>query len=325
MVGSYLVDRFASLYDLLVPSHAAFDITNRDHVMAYVLKNRPDVVIHAAGVTDPKNAEKERGDESGLCFRTNVLGTRYMKEASERVGAFLIHISTGSVFFGNDKSPGPFREDAPIPKALNGMSWYGWTKVLSEREVGKGGAIVRLSKPLQEISFDPKNSFARPGLAKLKKCDYLGKLLFEYENHMLAGLMHDQYFPVVSMDEVARLLRWIIDHKKSGIYHAASPDVVSPIELFRYALLRPTSPRECFAGLRKCAALRVMGNAESRTIQSFTFDEFVKTQELPLRYQKYSAIDSRGTVEKTGIQFLPWKKAVDKIEDLHTSVIARPF
>jgi dTDP-4-dehydrorhamnose reductase len=195
------------------------------------------------------------------------------------------------VFFGNDKNPGPFSENEPLPNILNGMSWYGWTKVLSEREVGKGGAIVRLSKPLQCLSHERLN------LLWLDKRDYLGKLLFEYENHMLAGLMHDQYFPVVSMDEVVQLLNWIIIHKSPGIYHAASPDVTSPFKLLRYAL-------------------SVMSDAKSDMPQSISFDEFMKTQEMPLRHQKYSAIESQGTTKKTGIQFRGWKQVVKRSLEL---------
>ncbi|MBI5613627.1 sugar nucleotide-binding protein [Candidatus Gottesmanbacteria bacterium] len=289
MVGTNLQDTYSSIYDLLVPSHDELDIVDSKSVMVYVAKHIPDVIIHAAGVTDPKKAESERGDEGGRCFRTNVLGTRYIKEASDSVGAFFIHISTGSVFFGNDKNSGPFSENTPLPESLGGMSWYGWTKVLAEKEAGKKSAIVRLSKPLQKISF------ARPGLAKLEigtklKRDFLGKLLDEYKNHTLAGLMTDQYFPIVSMGEVVQLLTFIINHKRSGVYHAASPDMTTPFELLSYVL-----------GVKG----KVLGIKRQR------FDEFIKTQELPLRHQKYSAIDSQETMRKTGMRFLDWKKVVE--------------
>jgi dTDP-4-dehydrorhamnose reductase len=281
MVGGYVADHCAPLYDVLVASHAECDVTNRENVMAYMLTHMPDVVVHAAGIADPKKAEAERGDEGGQCFRTNVLGTRNMKEAADRAGAFFIHISTGSVFFGSDKHPGPFDEYAPLSKELGGMSWYGWTKALAEKEAGKKSAIVRLSKPLVDI-------FARKCLAKLKR-DYLAKLLYEYKHHTLAGLMTDQFFPVVSLSEVAQLLCWIIEHKSPGVYHAASPDMTTPYTLVRYAL-----------GGR--------GKALRSTRQKF--DEFTAVQDLPLRHQRYSAIDSRQTTEKTGIKFRGWKYVV---------------
>ena len=45
------------LQDILAPSRAELDVTDRDAVSAYVASHNPDIVIHAAAVTNNSHIE----------------------------------------------------------------------------------------------------------------------------------------------------------------------------------------------------------------------------------------------------------------------------
>jgi dTDP-4-dehydrorhamnose reductase len=62
---------------------------------------RPDVIIHAAALTDVDGAARD----PDLAYRINALGTRNVAVASEVAGAALLAISTNEVFDGAGHEP----------------------------------------------------------------------------------------------------------------------------------------------------------------------------------------------------------------------------
>ena len=86
---------------------------------------KPDVVVHAATLTDVDKCELNKD----LAWRVNVEGTKNIAEASKRVaGAFLVYISTDYVFSGEK---GYYVEsDSPEP-----VNYYGLTKLEAETVV----------------------------------------------------------------------------------------------------------------------------------------------------------------------------------------------
>ncbi len=113
------------------------DITERDAVGQVVDGFRPDLVIHAGAWTAVDACETT----PDLAFATNALGSRHVAEASARVGAHFVYLSTDYVFDGTlDR---PYTEwDAPGP-----VSVYGRSKLGGEREVqaimGPSATVVR--------------------------------------------------------------------------------------------------------------------------------------------------------------------------------------
>ncbi len=104
-----------------------FDITNEKETMNFIVQYNPDVVVHCAAYTAVDKAE----DERELCYNINVLGTRYISLACEKINAKMVYISTDYVFDG--KGDLPFGTDySPEP-----INYYGQTKYLGELEVQK--------------------------------------------------------------------------------------------------------------------------------------------------------------------------------------------
>ncbi|MCU1491532.1 MAG: dTDP-4-dehydrorhamnose reductase, partial [Acidimicrobiaceae bacterium] len=95
----------------------------------------PDLVIHPAALTAVDACETD----PDRAFAVNAIGTRHLAEASRRVGAHLVYVSTDYVFDG--RSERPYREwDTPNP-----LSVYGMSKLGGERELDASCTVVRTS------------------------------------------------------------------------------------------------------------------------------------------------------------------------------------
>jgi dTDP-4-dehydrorhamnose reductase len=100
------------------------DITDQGAVEKTLADKLPEVVIHAASITDLDLCEQN----PELAFRVNATATGFLAEACRKVGIFLIYVSTDYVFDGEQ---GNYREhDQPNP-----VNVYGKSKLLGEQEV----------------------------------------------------------------------------------------------------------------------------------------------------------------------------------------------
>src|SRR6478736_7324490 len=88
-LGSELVKHFGN-HDVLTPFHNELDIKDTFNVMEYIENERPDIVLHAAAITDNRFAEKN----PELAIKTNIVGTANVACACIRTGTRLVYIST---------------------------------------------------------------------------------------------------------------------------------------------------------------------------------------------------------------------------------------
>jgi dTDP-4-dehydrorhamnose reductase len=128
----------ASGDDVVAFTHAELNIADRDSVLAAVTATRPDAVVNAAAWT---NVDACEGDPD-RALAINGMAVRWLVEASHRVGAHLVHISTDFVFDGElDRPYHEWDDTGPI-------NVYGATKQVGEQEalvLGPGAAVVRTS------------------------------------------------------------------------------------------------------------------------------------------------------------------------------------
>jgi len=103
------------------------DITIQTDVDDFLQNYRPDVIIHCAAFTAVDKAE----DDKELCYKINVLGTKYLVASAKKLNAKFLYISTDYVFNGEGEAPFSIN-DAPNP-----INYYGLTKFQGELEVLK--------------------------------------------------------------------------------------------------------------------------------------------------------------------------------------------
>lgn len=114
------------------------DITDESATIDAIKKIKPDVIIHAAAMTDVDGCETDP-DRANLI---NVTGTKNVSLGAKSAGAVIFFISTDYVFDGEKKEP--YLEYDPT----NPISVYGKTKLLGEqlvKEIVPNYSIIRTS------------------------------------------------------------------------------------------------------------------------------------------------------------------------------------
>ena len=124
--------------ELVATTRATLDIADRDAVYQAVTSLRPDVVLHAAAYTAVDAAESD----PDTAYQVNALACRWIADASRRVGAHLVAVSTDYVFDGTKAEP-YVEWDRPDPQSV-----YGRSKLGGEHEIAAhapGATVARVS------------------------------------------------------------------------------------------------------------------------------------------------------------------------------------
>lgn len=239
MVGSRFVELYQDDFEFInLDLATGIDITDEISVKKAIGESRGEVVVHFAAFTDVDKAHQQNGDITGLCYKINVLGTRKVAQSCKATEKYLIHISTDFVFDGENPPPGGYTEDnSPHP-----IEWYGQTKFWAEQEVENSGAkhvIVRITYPYR-ANFPQKLDLIRKIIAKLK-------------DKQTVNAFTDHIITPTFIDDIATVLKVIIDKRPHGVYHLAGSSHVSDYaiattvaEVFKLdkSLIRPTSLEE---------------------------------------------------------------------------------
>ena len=89
------------LPDSVAANQPEFELDKPESVDRMVAAVRPDLIIHAAAMTDVDGAARD----PGLAYRVNGVGTQTVALAAARYGAALAYISTNEVFDGEAGRP----------------------------------------------------------------------------------------------------------------------------------------------------------------------------------------------------------------------------
>jgi len=145
-VGASIYSRLKDKYSVvgtynshkLFPELEFLDITNEQNVRDFILRKKPDVIIHVAA--NASGSWCEKNPEQAIAINQN--GTRYLVDSANQVNSKVILISTFAV--------------------ANTDSLYSRTKIASEqyvKEVKAGYVIIR---PSLIIGFSPNTTNDRP-------------------------------------------------------------------------------------------------------------------------------------------------------------------
>jgi dTDP-4-dehydrorhamnose reductase len=183
-----------------------FDISNRNSTRRAFKEAKPEIVVHAAALTDVDKCETNKG----LAWRINVEGTRNISEEAQQSGAFLIFVSTDYVFNGEK---GRYKEtDTPDP-----INYYGITKLKGEelvKETIEEYCIARASVIYGSTPAAGKINFALWLINKLK-------------NNEQAKIVTDQWNSPTLNTNMAEMTTEIIERKLTGIYHISGATRIS--------------------------------------------------------------------------------------------------
>ncbi|MGL5972182.1 MAG: dTDP-4-dehydrorhamnose reductase [Oscillospiraceae bacterium] len=99
-----------------------FNLVDRESTINFILKEKPDVIIHCAAYVAVDKAEQEQE----LCYEVNVNGTKHICDAANKINAKLIYFSTDYVFNNDDNTP------ILVNSNKDPVNHYGKTKSLGE-------------------------------------------------------------------------------------------------------------------------------------------------------------------------------------------------
>jgi dTDP-4-dehydrorhamnose reductase len=174
------------------------DIADEARVRAALLEHRPLAVVNAAGKTGRPNVDWCESHPVET-YRSNVEGALVLARCAAEVGAFLLHLGSGCVFYGPSPSPGGWREDDfAQPK-----SYYSRTKYAADLVLSKlpGVAIARLRMPVDAVP-GPRNLITK--LASYKQ-------VIDVENS------------VTVVDDFVHVAAALIAKRAEGIFHVTNP------------------------------------------------------------------------------------------------------
>lgn len=173
------------------------DITKEDSVYKFINEYKPDVIFHNAAYTQVDKAELY----NEVAYKVNSLGTKYIKNACEKLGAKIIYVSTDYIFDGTKK--GCYTEDdIPCP-----ISIYGITKLDGENFVKQyiKHFIVRTS-----------------WVFGLNGSNFVKTMLRLSETKSELNVVCDQFGSPTYTVDLARFLVDISETDKYGIYNATN-------------------------------------------------------------------------------------------------------
>ena len=123
-LGKKILDQKTN-FKILSPSSSEVNILKLNDIESYLKKNKPEYILHTAGLSDPMSQHEKKISES---IKKNIIGTANLCIAANKFNIKLIYTSTNFVYPG---TKGNYSEkDALLP-----FNNYGWSKLGGECSV----------------------------------------------------------------------------------------------------------------------------------------------------------------------------------------------
>jgi dTDP-4-dehydrorhamnose reductase len=186
------------------------DIADANAVGRVMSELKPDVVIHAAAMTQVDDCELN----SQQCEKINVQGTANVLIEAEQYSRHFIYISTDFVF---DGEKGNYIEEDD----LKPISFYGFTKMQAEAIVETSDipwSIVRTCLVYGNVLQGTRNniiSWVRDSLQQGKNIKVVA----------------DQFRTPTYVEDLAKGIALIVEKNAAGIFHISGKDMLSPYEM----------------------------------------------------------------------------------------------
>ena len=174
------------------------------------IKEQPEMVIHAAAMTQVDDCEMQQD----ACFDINVQATINVLVEAEAYSSHFIYVSTDFVF---DGEKGNYTEEDD----QNPLSWYGFTKVQAESIVqtcDMPWSIVRTCLVYGRNVSGGRNNI----VTWVKNSLDEGKTI---------RVVSDQLRTPTYVEDLAKGILMIVRQKRTGVFHIAGKDLKTPYEI----------------------------------------------------------------------------------------------
>ena len=200
-------------FECLATDKDSLDITDAQAVSAYIVQQKPDVIINSAAYTAVDKAE----EETELAIAINTTGAKNLAQAAKDNNIKLVQISTDFVFDGKGCSP------YPVDALTNPDGYYGKTKRDGDNLVaeilGEDVLIIRTSW----LYSSHGNNFVKTMLRFMQEREEL-------------GIIADQVGTPTWANSLANAVWKSIELDTTGFHHWSDAGVASWYD-FAYAIM----------------------------------------------------------------------------------------
>lgn len=194
------------------------DIGNRDAVLAFAETHPVDFIVNCAAYTAVDKAEEEEEQ----CRRINTDAVAYLGEATQHIGARILHVSTDYVFGGDSYMP--YQES----DSVSPTSVYGRTKLAGEKALSAvcpDAIIVRTAWLYSEYGHNFMKTMLRLGAERPE-----------------IRVVNDQIGSPTYAGDLAEAILSLLEKERqgeqnSGIYHYTNEGVCSWYD-FAHSIIR---------------------------------------------------------------------------------------
>ncbi len=195
-------------YELFMTGKEEVDVASPEQVRMYMQRNRPDVVINCAAITDLQ----ECMDDPDEAYRVNSLGARNLATEANYMSCKLIQLSTDDVFSGKENEP--LNEfDYVKPRTI-----YGKSKLAGEQFI---------------LSMTNNFVILRSSWVYGTGKDYVDQVMRAVKDNVPFRASINQFSSPTSATELAKVVMEFVENDLNGIYHAVCKGSCSRYELAR--------------------------------------------------------------------------------------------
>jgi dTDP-4-dehydrorhamnose reductase len=186
------------------------DVANALETFSVMTLEKPDVVVHAAAMTNVDDCELRPQQ----CERINVQGTSQILTDAETFSSHFIFISTDFVFDGEKGNYTEEEDTKPI-------SLYGFSKLQAE-------SMVQTST----IPFTiVRTCLVYGNLLQGKRSNIVSWVKESLEQGKIIQVVADQLRTPTYVEDLAKGIALIIEKKATGIYHISGKDQLTPYDM----------------------------------------------------------------------------------------------
>ena len=200
MLAKAVINKLKDENQLICTDSQELDITDKNMVMEYVEKEKPEYIINCAAYT----AEDKAEEEEELAEKVNSEGPKNLAIAADKYNCILVHISTDYVFNGDLDINKTYKEnDKTLPVTV-----YGKTKKEGEDNIIQNSSKYYILRTAW--LYGEGNNFVRTMLKLSKEKEEL-------------NVVNDQHGSPTYTEDLASIIKQIIDKKiPYGIYHTTN-------------------------------------------------------------------------------------------------------
>lgn len=185
------------------PDTVKCDITNHGETYETIMKYDPDVIIHAAAMTNVDLCE----DEIDQAYKINADATGNLAKIADENNMKIIYVSTDFVF---DGKKGNYKED----DATNPLGIYAKSKYDGEVQLKQNTDNYAIGRVSVLYGWHQRANFTTWVIDELRKGNSI-------------NIVTDQINSPTYADNAAEALLKLAKSDKTGVYHTAGNDLIS--------------------------------------------------------------------------------------------------